>query len=153
MIFYFIKPFTLATIKVFDIQMGLKVSSGSIYLRDRNENMVFDIAGMLKVVGTKLNCTILLSFTEGTFLKIISKLIGEDLNVINDDVLDGVCELINMIFGQAKIPLNEAGHEIKMALPTALSGKNQINISRPSGKAVVIPFNCHLGNFELEMIL
>ncbi len=67
--------------------------------------------------------------------------------------MDGAGEITNMIFGQAKIILNEKGYGIKTALPSVVTGKDHNLLSITKGPVVTVPFTSTAGNFFVEICI
>lgn len=149
----FINPFLNATIKALEIQAGITATPGEIYRKKSDEKLYGDISGVIGMVSDAFVGSVVISFPAETFLKVMSKMLGEEFTVINKDIEDGAAEFTNIIFGQAKAELNEKGYGIKTALPSVVSGKDH-NIQNVShGPRVVIPFTTDQGKFVVEVCL
>lgn len=149
----FINPFLEATMHVLDVQAKVQAKAGKITLKKSDTPSSADISGIIGIVSDNFNGSVVISFPESTFLKIMSSMLGEDLQEMNKDILDGAGEITNMIFGQAKIILNEKGYGIRTALPSVVHGKNHIMSSQTKGPVVIIPFESQVGNFHVEICL
>jgi CheY-specific phosphatase CheX len=141
----FISCFMKATVKVLDIQAGLKVQPLEPVLRKSSSLYAGDVTGFIAISSNGYTGSFLICFPEATFLKVMGKMLGENYTSISKEILDGTAELTNMIFGQAKITLNEKGHGIEMAFP-------QITQSVPTfnGRSLIIPFKSDSGDFFIE---
>ena len=149
----FINPFLDATLRVLEVQASVEARPGKIALKKSDKDFPADISGIIGIVSDNFKGSVVISFPEKTFLKVISKMLGEEYTSITKDIIDGASEITNMIFGQAKIVLNEKGYGIKTALPSVVHGKNHILSSQTSGPIVVIPFESDVGNFHVEICL
>jgi chemotaxis protein CheX len=149
----FINPFLDATLHVLDIQAQIKAKPGKLCLKKNDGEFLSDISGIIGIVSDSFNGSVVISFPEKTFLKVMSSMLGDNYTEINKDILDGAGEITNMIFGQAKISLNEKGYGIKTALPSVVHGKNHILTAQTKGPIVVIPFESTAGNFHVEICL
>ena len=78
-------------------------------------------------------------------------MLGEEYQEISKDIIDGAGELTNMIFGQAKVTLNQKGYGIQTAIPSVISGKNHSLSALTKGPIVVIPFSTEAGPFFIEI--
>ena len=58
-----------------------------------------------------------------------------------------------MIFGQAKVVLNENGYGIKTAIPSVVSGKDHTLSGLTKGPVVIVPFSTEFGPFFVEICL
>ncbi len=149
----FINPFLDATLRVLDVQANVKAKAGKIVVKKKWDEFTGDVSGIIGVVSDSFNGSVVISFPEQTFLKIVSSMLGEEYHEINKDILDGAGEITNMIFGQAKVNLNEKGYGIKIALPSVVHGKNHSLSSQTQGPIVVIPFESTAGIFHVEICL
>lgn len=149
----FINPFLTATLHVLKVQAGINAEAGKIALKKAEELLVGDVSGIIGIVCDAFNGSVIISFPEKTFLKVMSGMLGEEYTELNKEILDGAGEITNMIFGQAKIVLNEKGYGIKMALPSVVSGKGHSMTTLAKGKVLVIPFTSDGGDFFVEVCL
>ncbi|RYZ75428.1 MAG: chemotaxis protein CheX, partial [Proteobacteria bacterium] len=97
--------------------------------------------------------SVVISFPAATFLAIMTRMLGEECNEINDMIRDGAGELTNIIFGQAKITLNKQGFGIKTALPSVIAGHDHTVVPMTNGPRVAIPFETDVGPFSIEICL
>jgi chemotaxis protein CheX len=149
----FINPFLEATLNVLKVQANIEARPGKICLKKNDKDFRSDISGIIGIVSDTFNGSVIIGFPKETFLKVISSMLGEDFSEINKDILDGAGEITNMIFGQAKVALNEKGHGIKTALPSVVHGQNHSLSTELKGAIVVIPFESTAGNFYVEICL
>lgn len=147
----FINPFLTATIAVLEIQASTKATSGKIYRRESNEKFLGDISGVIGLISEAFSGSVVISFPGPTFLKIVSRMLGEECTTINKEIEDGAGEITNIIFGQAKITLNNLGFGIKTALPSVVSGADHSILQMTKGPRVVIPFETDVGPFFIEI--
>ena len=147
----FINPFIQATQDSLAIQASTKVSVGKPYLKKDGVVLDSDIAGVISLTSKSFNGSIALCFPKRVFLAIYSKMVGEELEEITRESEDAVGELLNIIFGQAKVVLNKEGHEIQRAIPAIVRG-SQISVHHLSRNvAVILPFEMDSGKFHLEI--
>ena len=149
----FINPFLNATIHVLNVQASTEATPGKIYLKKSGEHLLGDVSGVIGIVSDSFNGSVVISFPEKTFLSIMSRMLGEEYKEINQEIIDGAGEITNMIFGQAKIVLNDQGYGIKTALPSVISGKNHSLQGVTKGAIVVVPFTSGAGEFFVEICL
>lgn len=149
----FVDPFLTATVQVLKVQAGIEASAGKVGLKKAGESTGGDISGVIGIVSDSFHGSVVISFPEKTFLKVMSNMLGEECTEINKDIVDGAGELTNIIFGQAKITLNEKGFGIQTAIPSVVSGKNHILSAQTKGPVVVVPFESSAGSFFIEICL
>jgi chemotaxis protein CheX len=147
----FFKPFIDGTKNTLKIQCRLEAVPEKPFLKKGGPKVLFDIAGVIGLTSKAFTGSIALCFPKSVFLALMSNMLGEKFAEITDDMQDGAAELLNMIFGQAKIVLNDAGYEIKKAIPTVIKG-NQIETQHlSSGPVIVLPFRTEAGVFHVEI--
>lgn len=149
----FINPFLTAAIHVLKVQAQIEAKAGQVQLKKATDLIYGDISGVIGIVSDSFHGSVVITFPEATFLKIVSNMLGETYTEITKDILDGAGELTNMIFGQAKIVLNEKGYGIQTAIPSVISGKNHTLSAMTKGPVVVVPFESQAGNFFVEICL
>lgn len=149
----FVNPFLTAALHVLKVQASVEAQAGKIYVKKPNESLLGDVSGVIGIVSDAFEGSVVISFPEQTFLNVMSGMLGETFTVLNKEILDGAGEITNMIFGQAKIVLNEQGYGIKSALPSVVSGRNHTIMGLTKGPIVVVPFTGSAGEFFVEICL
>lgn len=149
----FINPFLNATIHVLKVQAQVAAEAGQIFIKKPTDTMTGDISGIIGIISENFDGSVVISFPEQTFLKVISNMLGETYTKIDKEIVDGAGELTNMIFGQAKIVLNEKGYGIKTAIPSVVTGRDHSLSAFTKGPVVVVPFNTEFGKFFVEICL
>lgn len=147
----FLNPFLTATIKVLSTQASTEAKPGRVFKKQPGENFDYEISGVIGVVSDVFAGSVVIGFPTETFLKIMGRLTGEDYREISQEIADGAAELTNIIFGQAKVTLNELGYGIKTALPSVVLGKSNAVFAALKGPRVVIPFATDVGPFFVEI--
>ncbi len=147
----FIDSFLESTIKVLKIQADIDVSHGRFEVTKTQDNGICDISGVIGIICNNFKGSVIVSFPEKTFLNVLSKMLGDEIVEVNSENMDGAAELTNMIFGQAKLTLNEKGFGLKMALPSVILGKPDSFLSLHSGTAILIPFHSNEGHFFMRI--
>lgn len=146
-----VNPFLLATVVVLETQAGTKATAGKIYTRAGKDQFLGDISGVIGIVSENFSGSFVISFPAATFLKILSRMIGEECAALNSETADGAGELTNIIFGHAKVVLNQRGLSIQTALPTVVSGAEHSVSPVTEGPRVVVPFTTDVGDFFIEI--
>ncbi|MBX3040716.1 MAG: chemotaxis protein CheX [Bdellovibrionaceae bacterium] len=148
----FIKPFLEGVVQVMKVQFACSVKPLAPFPKQKAPAATkIDIAAIIGVHGEKFNGSVALGLPEPIFLKLMSNMLGENYTEITDEVEDGAGEMLNMIFGHAKVILNQKGHSLEKAIPTVVRGQNLTLKSLPSKNTLVIPFQTDLGTFYLEI--
>jgi chemotaxis protein CheX len=149
----FINPFLNATLNVLKVQAGVDAKPGKIFVKSDQHKNMGDISGVIGLVSDTFNGTVNITFPEKVFLQIVSGMLGEEYTELTKDIVDAAGEITNMIFGQAKVILNEKGYGIKTAIPSVVSGKNHSLEALTKGPVVVVPFESSKGSFFVEICL
>jgi len=146
----FINPFLHATTLVLKRQAETDAVAGKPFTKlDQKYNG--DVSGVIGLVSDSFSGSVVISFPEKTFLAIMSKMLGEKYEKLVPELTDGAAELLNIIFGQAKVSLNAKGYAIKTALPSVVIGSNHTVHTKTSGPTVVVPFDSEAGIFYVEI--
>jgi chemotaxis protein CheX len=147
----FVNPFVDSTIKTLSTQCNLQILPGKPRLKGAEGEPPVAIAGVIGLTSKAFNGSIALCFPEKTFLGAMEGMLGEPFPELTKDLEDGAGELLNIIFGQAKIVLNEKGMGIEKAIPTIVTGQSiavRHLVNRPT---IVLPFETEKGPFFIEV--
>lgn len=148
----FIKPFLEGVVQVMKVQFSCAVKPLPPYPKLKAAAPTkIDIAAIIGVRDSKFNGSVALGLPAEVFLKLMSNMLGEQYTEITDEVEDGAGEMLNMIFGHAKVILNQKGHSLEKAIPTVVRGQNLSLKSLPSKNTLVLPFQADFGTFYLEI--
>jgi chemotaxis protein CheX len=112
-----------------------------------------DIVSVIGIQSSNLVGSVALCFPAATFLGIVNKMLGESYDVITSENSDAAGELLNIIYGAARVRMNTAGHDFKPAIPTVVKG-NEISVNH-SGNPTMVRILCktEAGQFHLEVSL
>ena len=146
-----INPFIEATMKVLETMASTKAKAQKAYVK-KDKKATGDVSGIIGITGEAMG-TISVSFSASSILAIVSKMFGEEMSEINDDIGDAVGELTNMISGQARQQLEAEGRLLKAAIPTVIMGKNHSISHITDGPIIAIPFETDNGSFAIEICL
>ncbi len=147
----FFKPFVEGAMNTLKTQCGLTAQAQKPFIKGQQPQPDIAIAGIIGITSTAFNGTITLCFPEAVFLGAMSKMLGEEFKEVTNDLQDGVAELLNIIFGQAKVVLNHQGHTIQKAIPTVVRGEKLSTRSMSTSLVIVLPFKTELGEFIIEV--
>jgi chemotaxis protein CheX len=97
------------------------------------------ITGMVGFAGTysgviSIHCPVPLA------LKITSSMLGMECDEVNDDLNDAIGEIANMLGGSVKQVLSKGGLDVKLSIPTVISGEDYTVNSLSDSDCVIIPF-------------
>ncbi|MBC7961452.1 MAG: chemotaxis protein CheX [Steroidobacteraceae bacterium] len=127
-----------ATQEVFSTMVMMDITD-EFPLKEPVSRFKCSITGMVGFAGTysgviSIHCPVELA------LKITSNMLGIDCDEINDDLNDAVGEIANMLGGSVKQVLSKGGLDIKLSIPTVISGEDYTVNSLSDMDCVVIPF-------------
>lgn len=142
------KHFITATVNVLSTMAHIKPVAGKPFVKT---NMIGlgDVSALVGLTGAKSG-SIAVTFPKATAIGVVRGMLGDDIQDIINDTKDTVGEICNMISGQARAHLAEAGMALQGSTPTIVFGDNH-SISHISSAAVVaIPFTSDAGGFIVE---
>ncbi len=143
-------PFIRAVEEAFEKMLGCAVSAGRVAERDTPSPR--DLSVVVGFTGGRRGAVIL-SVTERTACRLVSRFAGEQLEELSSVVYDGVGEIVNIIAGRAKTALAREASGIDMSLPTIVMGREHEVHRLKDAPTLLIPFASELGDFELVLIL
>jgi chemotaxis protein CheX len=145
----FINPFLNGTLEALRVTCNLKVNPGKPFLKGRQVQPAFHLAAIVGITSASFSGSISLLFPNKVYMQVVSGWLGENITELTKDHQDGVAELLNIIFGSAKMVWNEQGRSIQKAIPTYLTGNPiETNNKMP---VLVIPFITEFGEFHVEI--
>jgi len=147
----FFKPFVKATQETFKVQCETEATPLKPYFKDVTQKSNIDIAGVIGLASPSFSGNISLCFSSSAFLGLMTNMLGEEYKEITPDLVDGAAELLNIIYGSAKTVIKEQGHDIDMAIPTVVMGKDLQTVHLSKGPTVVMPFETSAGQFSIEI--
>lgn len=146
-----INPFLKAAANVLKTMALTEPKPGKPFLKQKNELSQGDVTGVVGLTGT-VNGSFALSFSEPAILHVVSNMFGEPCQSINPEVEDAVGELSNMICGDARRLLQEAGYDFQGSIPVVISGKGHRICPAFPGPSIVMPFSISDGaSFFVEV--
>ncbi|MEI7818135.1 MAG: chemotaxis protein CheX [Desulfuromonadales bacterium] len=128
-----------ATREVFSAMVMMDVAD-DFPLKEPVSRFKCSITGMVGFAGTysgviSIHCPVALA------LKITSNMLGIDCDEVNDDLNDAIGEIANMLGGNVKQVLSKGGLDVKLSIPTVISGEDYTVNSLSDNDCVVVPFN------------
>ena len=116
--FEYIDPFVSSTIRVLDLTVHADVSQGNLSLV-KSERLDGSVAIVIKVRDENEG-SIIVNMDTATALRIAGVLTGENNDSLTPYSLDSLCELANVIAGNASSKLNDLGYDFKIEPPRVL---------------------------------
>jgi chemotaxis protein CheX len=146
----YINPFIESTYDLFTTMLSSKALRGDVGLAGEKANPK-DIMGLIGLSGPARGM-VALAFPVETALNMVNRLLGMEINAVDDTVSDAIAEMVNIVAGGAKAKLKIGdGPPIDLSLPTVVRGSNY-NVDYPSGSVwLEVPFDSDLGTFTLRV--
>ena len=92
-------------------------------------------------------------FDPQPVIDILEGMIGDKVHPESQDILDGVGEISNMIYGLIKTKASTSGFQFGMSRPEACFTKNLPASLHPNGQSLVIPFTVNGAPCHFEFIV
>lgn len=108
------------------------------------------ISGVIALSGD-FNGIISISFSEELILSVVSKMFGEEMTEVNDEIKDAVGEISNMISGQVTTKMTELGKSLKAQLSTVMMGTPHKLTYIENRPVIAMPYITENGNFTIEV--
>lgn len=148
----FVNPFIEAALEVLEVMCMTKAEKDFVFVKDDNETLG-DISGLISINSEQIVGSMAITFPADVYLKIVSNMLGEEYTEIDEENKDGVAEICNQIFGNAKAKLNQQNIFLDMTIPTVISGNNHtINHNVKDAKILGVYFKTEYGTFVIECV-
>ena len=145
----YIKPFVVAAKNIFETMIEVPFNLGKPTLKKGSDVPPHEISSIIGVSGTVCG-SVVISMTHDIAFQLASALMGESVNVLDDDCIDAIGEIANMIAGNAKTDFPSDNNSI--SVPSVVVGKHKV--SYPSGVPVIaIPCVLDKGEMFIEIAL
>lgn len=136
--------------KSFAIQANVKVEMKSVSMDRTNDKKQIDIVSMIGISSSKYNGVIAICFPKDSFLKMVSRMLGEEFKDLTADIADAAGEMLNITYASARNNINGAGHDFTPAIPTVVRGQD-IKITHPPTAAIAtVEYGSEAGPFFME---
>lgn len=119
---------------------GVEITSGACETGRGSVSLIGDVSGVIGLVQSKLEGTMILCLTFDTVRDILPRIVGNAVSVTHEMTVDAVGEITNMIFGQIKTELNGRGYGIKLGIPSVVTGRGHFVSQFHEGPYMIIPF-------------
>lgn len=129
--------------------MYLTVKPGAPLLK-RYPYPTYDISGVIGLSG-EAQGSISLSFSQATAADFVKKMLSSPRSISENDMIDGVGEIVNIIAGNAKAGLSK--FNLSISLPNVIIGVNHTLGGQSGSPTIVVPFSCETYNFIMEVSL
>jgi chemotaxis protein CheX len=147
----YINPFVGGVYKLFDTMLASKVERGDLALADK-DTAGGDITAIIGLSGPARG-TVALIFPLSTARSLVGRLLQLDEKEVDENVSDGVAELVNIVAGSAKAKFSNGDGTavINLGLPTVIRGADYVVDSPREATWLEVPFKSDLGDFHLRV--
>jgi chemotaxis protein CheX len=146
----FLNPFLEAIYEVLKTETGIETHKGDLQL-EKGPYTTDDITVIIALVGG-VEGMVFYSLTKETSIKLVSKMMGEEISEFDTLAQSGIAELGNVITGRASVKLSVAGFEATISPPTLLIGKGS-QVTTLDCPRLIIPLSSPLGTITVHLAL
>ena len=146
-----INPFIHSTVNALQTMAFVKPIIGKPYLKS-SRSVFCDVSGSIGISGETAGA-INVNFGTEVICKIVSNMLGETHEEIDETVTDAVGEIANMIAGGAKGEMQAKGMNFTIALPNVTIGNRHTHAFPNDVPTIVIPFTTEHGDFTVEVCI
>ncbi|MCF8070210.1 MAG: chemotaxis protein CheX [Desulfobacterales bacterium] len=147
----YINPFFESTRDILETTSSIRNIPQKPYVKKGNV-AAGEVSCVIALTGD-FKGTIAVSFTTPCILNIVSKMFGEEMTEINDDIKDAVGEIGNMISGQVTTKLNALEKNLKAGLSDVHMGEGHTIEHLPDTPVISMPHKTEKGEYTIEVCL
>ena len=149
-----IKPFVDATLKVLETMAFIKPTVGEPEFRDASMPLG-EVVGVVGLSNEDENIRgfLAIGFSESSIIQIVSSMLGEKYETIDNEVKEAAGEIANMISGQSRQALSSMGIKLQASLPSVISGKDMTMDGSEKRPLMIVPFTIESGSFMLGVCM
>lgn len=145
------QPFVFHTINTFEVMLEV-TPEASMAEPKQDARVMYDISAIIGISGSAAGAVVM-NFPKDVACKVVSRMLGEELTEADQEVADGLGELVNIVAGNAKRDLVKYGFErLALSLPSVVIGKHR-TVWRSGDLPCVVTqlFASELGSFNMEV--
>lgn len=146
----FINPVIDAMLNVLSTMAQLEPRPGQPSLKQDNLALG-PVSSVMDMTGDKANGSIAITFSKPVIQDIAKRMLGEDIEEINDTAENLTGEIANMVIGGAKNTLSQQGYDFDMSTPSIISGTGSVIDHKHGNQTILLPFVAESGNFYIEL--
>jgi len=146
----YLNPFIEAAAEVLQVEVGASITRGPIALH-RSPYTARDVTVTLSLIG-RVEGMVLYGLSTDTALQLVSTMMGEPIDELDELAQSGIAELGNVMTGRASIKLAQAGYDCDISTPTIILGCGT-RISTLSLQRLALPLQTQYGSIEIHLAL
>lgn len=132
-----------STKEVFSTMLMMEVSAEESFVRDE-KNVSTDLISSLHFFGDKYMGKIAIFCSGGTSCHISNAMLGTETTEVNEEIKDGMGEIVNMIAGLAKVKLLDTLGDIHLLTPWVIAGRH-LTIASPENSGGELALDSQAG--------
>jgi chemotaxis protein CheX len=144
-----VNPFLSATAQILSQIAGIEMNAEKPILKTSPEGKG-TVSGVVTLRGNHTG-TGSITFSADCILQVVSKMFGEEITDVDDDVKDAVGEITNMICGTATQLYEQDGLGVKAALDQVLMGQGHAIPHLPQLPVLGVPIKSDMGDIFVEL--
>jgi CheY-like chemotaxis protein/CheY-specific phosphatase CheX len=146
------QPFVAAVTETFDGLLGLEAIGQTIEDALTEDQAARDgISALIEFSGPRFG-VVLVTFPTEVARATVERMLKGSAEVEEDDISDGVGELVNIVSGRAKSVLSALGlGKLDMSVPTVLKGFSLVDLGLADADWSRIDFATEIGSFTLRV--
>ncbi len=129
-----VKSIKESTTEVFSTMLAIDVNADDSFVKDER-NVSTDLISSLHFFGEKYMGKIAVFSYGAAACHLAGKMLGMEMSEVDEDVKDGMGEIVNMIAGSAKVKLESSMGDFHLLTPWVISGKNLTTASPAGGES------------------
>ncbi|GAX59466.1 chemotaxis protein [Candidatus Scalindua japonica] len=126
------KAINEATNEVFTTMLMMEVKTQESFVKDE-KNVSTDLISSLHFFGDQYMGKIAIFSSAAVACNIANSMLGTDTVEVNDEIKDGMGELVNMIAGVAKVKLTDTLGDMHLLTPWVIAGRH-LSIASSDGR-------------------
>ena len=123
-----------ATNEVFSTMLMMEVKTQDSFVKDE-KNVSTDLISSLHFFGDQYMGKIAIFSSASVACNIANSMLGTETTEVNDEIKDGMGELVNMIAGVAKVKLTDTLGDMHLLTPWVIAGRH-LSIASSDGSDV-----------------
>jgi chemotaxis protein CheX len=123
-----------ATHEVFSTMLMMEVKTQDSFVKDE-KNVSTDLISSLHFFGDQYMGKIAIFSSAAVACNIANTMLGTETTEVNDEIKDGMGELVNMIAGVAKVKLTDTLGDMHLLTPWVIAGRHLSIASSDGGDA------------------
>ncbi|QNN21223.1 chemotaxis protein CheX [Planctomycetales bacterium ZRK34] len=134
---------------MFDTLLQVQVDMTNPKLKSPGDP-VHDVSAIIGMSGEATGAVVL-SFPQETALRLVSLMVGEEIDADHPDFADAVGEMANMVAGGAKAKFVDC--RVSISCPSVVIGSGHRVFQTKNAPIVEIPCDCECGSFSVMITM